>query len=62
MKQFILLIALGLSIQCTAQVYYPGRHHTTSHGGYYAGSTNSHHKGGHYVNPKTGNHYGKHKR
>ena len=40
---------------------YPGKHHSSSHGGHYSGGRGSSHKGGHYKNSRTNNHYGKHK-
>ncbi len=57
-----LLIPLLLIVSVSfAQVRYPGRHHTYSHGGRYTGGHGSSHKGGHYHNSKTHNRYGRHR-
>jgi len=48
--------------EASAQTKYPGRKHTTSHGGKYTNGKGSSHKGGKYKNPKTSNRYGRHKR
>lgn len=58
---FVSVLMFIFSIQLNAQTKYPGKKHTTSHGGTYSKGKGSSHKGGSYKNPKTNNHYGKHK-
>lgn len=56
------MIVLTFSFQnLNARTKYPGKRHTTSHGGTYKSGKGSSHKGGTYKNAKTGNLYGRHK-
>lgn len=56
------IIVLALSFQdLSARTKYPGKRHSTSHGGTYKSGKGSSHKGGTYKNTKTGNLYGRHK-
>jgi len=56
------IIVFALSFQnLSARIKYPGKRHTTSHGGTYKSGKGSSHKGGTYKNAKTGNRYGRHR-
>ncbi len=61
LSSIFLLLIMVTTNQLSAQTRYPGKKHSTSHGGKYSGGRGSSHKGGHYKNTRTSNNYGRHK-